>query len=127
MSPIALPAADLLTQEPVFWVVTASVVAVLLLLNLLVIAAVHVRGVRERSRERRTARFRPGIEQTFAEIRSPRPDEERLRATFTEDGVGSERLAFERSADMRYAGQEHTVNVPIPMQRPAPSDVHANR
>jgi N-methylhydantoinase A len=40
--------------------------------------------------------------------------EERLRATFTEDGVGSERLAFERSADMRYAGQEHTVNVPIP-------------
>jgi N-methylhydantoinase A len=40
--------------------------------------------------------------------------EERLRTTFTEDGVGSERLAFERSADMRYAGQEHTVNVPVP-------------
>jgi N-methylhydantoinase A len=40
--------------------------------------------------------------------------EERLRAGFTEEGVGSERLAFERSADMRYAGQEHTVNVPIP-------------
>jgi N-methylhydantoinase A len=40
--------------------------------------------------------------------------EERLRASFTEDGVGNERLTFERSADMRYAGQEHTVNVPIP-------------
>ena len=40
--------------------------------------------------------------------------EERLRATFVEDGVAEERLTFERSADMRYAGQEHTVNVPIP-------------
>jgi N-methylhydantoinase A len=40
--------------------------------------------------------------------------EERLRTAFAEESVGSERLAFERSADMRYAGQEHTVNVPIP-------------
>jgi N-methylhydantoinase A len=40
--------------------------------------------------------------------------EDRLRSAFADDGVGSERLAFERSADMRYAGQEHTVNVPIP-------------
>jgi len=40
--------------------------------------------------------------------------EERLRETFAEDGVVEERLSFERSADMRYAGQEHTVNVPIP-------------
>jgi N-methylhydantoinase A len=40
--------------------------------------------------------------------------EERLRTTFADDGVDNERLAFERSADMRYAGQEHTVNVPIP-------------
>jgi N-methylhydantoinase A len=40
--------------------------------------------------------------------------EERLRETFAEDGAVEERLSFERSADMRYAGQEHTVNVPIP-------------
>jgi N-methylhydantoinase A len=40
--------------------------------------------------------------------------EERLRATFAEDGVRPDTLAFARSADMRYAGQEHTVNVPIP-------------
>jgi N-methylhydantoinase A len=40
--------------------------------------------------------------------------EERMRATFAEEGVESGRLAFVRTADMRYAGQEHTVNVPIP-------------
>jgi N-methylhydantoinase A len=40
--------------------------------------------------------------------------EERLRETFAEEGVDEARLAFVRSADMRYAGQEHTVNVPIP-------------
>ena len=40
--------------------------------------------------------------------------EERLRATFADEGVEASRLAFARSADMRYAGQEHTVNVPIP-------------
>jgi N-methylhydantoinase A len=33
---------------------------------------------------------------------------------FEEDGVGSERLAFNRYADMRYLGQEHTVKVPFP-------------
>jgi N-methylhydantoinase A len=40
--------------------------------------------------------------------------EERMRVTFSEDGVPPDTLAFVRSADMRYAGQEHTVNVPIP-------------
>jgi N-methylhydantoinase A len=40
--------------------------------------------------------------------------EERMRATFADEGVDDSRLAFVRSADMRYAGQEHTVNVPIP-------------
>jgi N-methylhydantoinase A len=40
--------------------------------------------------------------------------EERMRTTFADEGVESKRLAFVRTADMRYAGQEHTVNVPIP-------------
>jgi N-methylhydantoinase A len=40
--------------------------------------------------------------------------EGRMQATFAEEGVEAERLTFVRSADMRYAGQEHTVNVPIP-------------
>jgi N-methylhydantoinase A len=40
--------------------------------------------------------------------------EERMRASFADDGVEPDRLSFARSADMRYAGQEHTVNVPIP-------------
>jgi N-methylhydantoinase A len=40
--------------------------------------------------------------------------EERLRGTFAADGVDAGTLSFARSADMRYAGQEHTVNVPIP-------------
>jgi N-methylhydantoinase A len=40
--------------------------------------------------------------------------EERMRSTFAEESVDASRLAFVRTADMRYAGQEHTVNVPIP-------------
>jgi N-methylhydantoinase A len=40
--------------------------------------------------------------------------EERLRATFADEGVEGSRLGFVRTADMRYSGQEHTVNVPIP-------------
>ncbi len=40
--------------------------------------------------------------------------EERLLATFAEEGLEPEEVAFARSADMRYAGQEHTVDVPIP-------------
>jgi N-methylhydantoinase A len=40
--------------------------------------------------------------------------EERMLGIFGDEGVGAEDVAFARSADMRYAGQEHTVNVPIP-------------
>jgi N-methylhydantoinase A len=42
--------------------------------------------------------------------------EQRLSGTFDEEGVGPARVTFARSADMRYAGQEHTVNVPIPRE-----------
>ena len=35
-------------------------------------------------------------------------------ADFESDGVGADRLIFHRHADMRYAGQEHTVKVPFP-------------
>jgi N-methylhydantoinase A len=40
--------------------------------------------------------------------------EERLLATFADEGMDPEQVTFVRSADMRYSGQEHTVNVPIP-------------
>jgi len=40
--------------------------------------------------------------------------EERLLATFRDEGLAPEQVTFVRSADMRYAGQEHTVNVPLP-------------
>jgi N-methylhydantoinase A len=40
--------------------------------------------------------------------------EERLLATFAGEGLDPARVTFVRTADMRYAGQEHTVNVPIP-------------
>jgi N-methylhydantoinase A len=39
--------------------------------------------------------------------------EERLLATFADEGLDPDQVGFVRSADMRYAGQEHTVNVPI--------------
>jgi N-methylhydantoinase A len=35
-------------------------------------------------------------------------------ATLADEDVPAERVSFVRSADMRYAGQEHTVNVPMP-------------
>ncbi len=40
--------------------------------------------------------------------------EERLAATFAAEGLAREQVTFAPSADMRYAGQEHTVNVPVP-------------
>jgi N-methylhydantoinase A len=40
--------------------------------------------------------------------------EVRMHETFADEGLAAEQVAFARSADMRYAGQEHTVNVPIP-------------
>jgi N-methylhydantoinase A len=39
--------------------------------------------------------------------------EVRLLATFADEGLDPDQVGFVRSADMRYAGQEHTVNVPI--------------
>ena len=39
--------------------------------------------------------------------------ERRLLATFTEEGLSTGQVAFSRAADMRYAGQEHTVRVPV--------------
>lgn len=51
----------------------------------------------------------------FAELTAVwRGLEERMLGVFAEEHVGEEDVAFVRSADMRYAGQEHTVNVPIP-------------
>ncbi len=40
--------------------------------------------------------------------------EQRLQEVFTDEGIPAEELQFARSADMRYLGQEHTVNVPLP-------------
>jgi N-methylhydantoinase A len=40
--------------------------------------------------------------------------EEEARAHFAHEGIAEERLLFHRYADMRYAGQEHTVKVPFP-------------
>lgn len=40
--------------------------------------------------------------------------EQRLRAIFADEGIAAGDVIFARSADMRYLGQEHTVNVPIP-------------
>jgi N-methylhydantoinase A len=40
--------------------------------------------------------------------------ERTAREEFGEDGVGADRLLFERYADMRYVGQEHTVKVRLP-------------
>lgn len=43
--------------------------------------------------------------------------ERQALARLQEQGVGPERIFFQRSADMRYKGQEHTVKVPIPAER----------
>lgn len=40
--------------------------------------------------------------------------EHQAREYFTQQTVAASRLVFQRFADMRYAGQEHTVKVPVP-------------
>jgi N-methylhydantoinase A len=40
--------------------------------------------------------------------------EGRLLDAFSDEGFEPDRIMFARSADMRYAGQEHTVTVPLP-------------
>ena len=40
--------------------------------------------------------------------------EQQAASEFSEDGIGPTRLRFERYANMRYHGQEHTVKVPFP-------------
>jgi N-methylhydantoinase A len=40
--------------------------------------------------------------------------ERRMLEIFVDERVEPERITFVRTADMRYAGQEHTVNVPVP-------------
>jgi N-methylhydantoinase A len=49
--------------------------------------------------------------------------ESRLEATFRDEGLEPDQVTFARSADMRYAGQEHAVNVPIPDGSPATEEV----
>ena len=44
--------------------------------------------------------------------------EERLLETFSQEAADEAQLTFARSADMRYAGQEHTVNVPLGEHEP---------
>ncbi|GHO90600.1 5-oxoprolinase [Reticulibacter mediterranei] len=39
--------------------------------------------------------------------------EGKMRSVFADEGVEATNLFFVRSADMRYLGQEHTVNVPV--------------
>lgn len=40
--------------------------------------------------------------------------ERRMLEIFADEGIVAREVIFARSADMRYLGQEHTVNVPIP-------------
>jgi N-methylhydantoinase A len=48
------------------------------------------------------------LEALFGEL------EIQAHAEFAADGLGPERLSFQRFADMRYLGQEHTVKVALP-------------
>jgi len=48
------------------------------------------------------------LEDLFAEL------EERGRAALNEDGFAADRISLIRTADLRFAGQEHTVEVPVP-------------
>jgi N-methylhydantoinase A len=40
--------------------------------------------------------------------------EQRLQEVFVDEGISAGEIHFTRTADMRYLGQEHTVNVPLP-------------
>ncbi|MEM8815137.1 MAG: hydantoinase/oxoprolinase family protein [Pseudomonadota bacterium] len=47
------------------------------------------------------------VEQVFAEL------EKEGTASVEKEGVASDNIEFQRSADMRYLGQEYTINVPV--------------
>jgi len=49
--------------------------------------------------------------------------ERQARDYYTQQGVAKSRLVFQRFADMRYAGQEHTVKVPVPAGAMTPSAI----
>ena len=49
--------------------------------------------------------------------------EQRLSGIFGDEGVEPGHVTFARSADMRYAGQEHAVNVPIPGREAAIEEI----
>jgi HEAT repeat protein len=71
--------ATVTTKQPWFWGTAGAIIAVLVLLNLLVLAAVHARELRERIRARRTARFEETFKQALAELRAEHPDRTSLR------------------------------------------------
>src|SRR5690625_1276014 len=43
---------------------------------------------------------------------------------FSEEGIEKDKVRFQRFADMRYLGQEHTVKVPVPLGDWNKNDVH---
>jgi N-methylhydantoinase A len=45
------------------------------------------------------------------------------RAYFEREGIDQARVVFQRFADMRYLGQEHTVKVPLPADRIEPGNL----
>jgi N-methylhydantoinase A len=60
-------------------------------------------------------RFERAHEIDFAELTGVWGElEQRMLEIFADERVDAENVAFARTADMRYAGQEHTVNVPMP-------------
>jgi N-methylhydantoinase A len=60
-------------------------------------------------------RFLRAAEAGRAELNDLWQDLERqMFQTFADERLDPERITFVRTADMRYAGQEHTVNVPVP-------------
>jgi hypothetical protein len=70
---MAAQLAGLAEGQPWFWASATSVALLLLLLNFLIIVAVHARRLRESARGRRKKRFRARIEESLAELEASRP------------------------------------------------------
>ena len=64
-----------------------------------------------------TADHAGAMQQTYAEMI------EQAHLDYAQDGVATDSIAFERYADMRYQGQEHTVKVAVSEQDGAGWDV----
>ena len=103
-------------KQPWFWGIAGVIALSLLLLNVLVLVAVHLRRIRQFGRSRREKRFRAELDEMFAELdpetRARHPDWLRARlGRFDElQGALAAAVLIERMVPATPTEREHTLD-----------------